>query len=99
MSTSMRLLLVAFALTVSLLPESNAMAAGKPQPKRIDRRMAPISRTSVYYGYGFAPYVYYNTYGFGGIQGAPNASPLRYGTDEASYGTSGFEYGSSGFGF
>ncbi|MBI3864555.1 MAG: hypothetical protein HY290_21950, partial [Planctomycetia bacterium] len=53
----------------------------------------------VRFGYGFAPYVYYSTYGFGGIEGAPNAIPLRYGYGESSYGTSDFLFGQSDFGF
>ena len=51
------------------------------------------------WGYGFAPYLYYNSYGFGGIQGAPNASPLRYGFGGASFGSSGYALDASELGF
>jgi|SRR5579872_4490827 len=51
------------------------------------------------WGYGFAPYLYYNAYGFGGIQGAPNASPLRYGVGGISFGSSGYALDASELGF
>ena len=81
------------------LIEGAAAEAAQPKSKRFDPRASRATRAAVYYGYGFAPYVYYERHGFEGIPGAANAHPLPYGTADAPFGTAGFESGSTNFGF
>ena len=72
--------------------------AARPIPKRRSYAAYNLQGKPIRYGYGFAPYLYYEIHGFRGIQGAPNANPLRYGYGDSIYGSSEFLFGQSDFG-
>lgn len=94
-----RTVFVAIAALAAVMLMTLPVEAAKPLTKRPHYPAFSAKGRPIRFGYGFAPYVYYETYGFGGIQGAPNASPLQFGYGDPTFGTSGFSFGSSDFGY
>jgi hypothetical protein len=99
MFTRVKFFVLAMAvLTTASFWDSPAHAA-KPQPKRTRSALRSRAGFPVLYAYGFAPYLYYESYGFGGIQGAPNSNPAPYGFGDVSVGSSEIPFGTSSFSF
>ena len=90
------LFVTSIVLVATTVGTSPAQAA-KRLPKRSHHSAYSRARRPVLYAYGFAPYLYYETYGFNGIEGAPNNSPLQFGYGESTFGSSDFSFGSSTF--
>lgn len=90
--------LIALFFAVGTGLETSPAQAASPLPKRPLHSAYSVKRRPIRSGYWFAPYLYYQTYGFGGIEGAPNDSPLYYGYGDSWYGSSGYALDASGFG-
>lgn len=98
MFSRLRTVSVAFIILVATTVGVSPAQAAKRLPKWPPRhRVYWQADWPVLYAYGFAPYIYYETYGFNGIQGAPNAIPLQFGYGESTFGSSDFSFGSSTF--
>ncbi len=92
----------AFTVVIILIATTFAASpveAAKRRPNRPPRRAYTQTEASVLFGYGFAPFIYYEQYGFEGIEGAPNASPVQFGYGGSTYGTSEFVFDSYTFGY
>jgi len=99
MFSRLRTASLAFIILIAATVATSPAQAAKRVPNRPHYSGHYRTRTPVFYGYGFAPFLYYETYGFDGIQGAPNAYPLQFGYGESTFGSSDFSFGSSEFSF
>lgn len=99
MFSRLRTLSVAFIILIATTIAVSPAEAAKRRPGRRHDSARSRQNWSVLYGYGFAPYIYYETYGFGGIEGAANDQPLQFGYGESTFGSSSFSFGSTTFGY
>jgi len=94
-STCIRRVIVA-GIVLAGLVFSSTPAQARPSLRRGYR---PAYGNPLYYGYGYAPYLYFNSYPYSGSwtnAGAGNA-PLSYGYSGITYGQSGFTFGAPDF--
>jgi hypothetical protein len=99
MFSRLRTAALAFIILIATTIGVSPVQAAKRLPNQPHYSAHYRSGRPVLYGYGFAPYLYYESYGFNGIQGAPNAYPLQFGYGESTFGSSDFSFGSSDFSF
>jgi hypothetical protein len=99
MFSQLRAFVVVFIILVTTTFAVSPAQAAKRRPNRPQRPAYTQTEASILFAYGFVPYIYYEQYGFDGIQGAPNANPVQFGYGESTFGTSDFPFGSSTFGY